>query len=752
MSYYAIPNLSSSVVTGVVPWEFHRELPKEVAFDKAKFVEWCQKPDTQNCHYTAYEGMDPHLRLTKVNGPYRMHAVIVDFDSKISDGDVAAIKKRSKSEFFPNWGSKTFSSGMRLVWEFESPVMLPESKDVVRAFLAKIKKNLKPDKLLPGFDEEAFFDVHKYYDIGLEWQAMSSDKIPFNLLCLWMMEAGENANFTKDKVSIPLGEIEKEAGIRFPNKWQGPFEEGRRGCRFWDSGADNHTAAVIRAEGMQCFTGSQAFVTWREIFGPGFCQKFESTRIGEVGLTTFYDGVKYWRQDEPEHWTPLNKDDFKLHLKVRHGMSATAGRKETSSEVERTMHFIQEHNRIEAAVPSIHNTPGIIRVDGKRFLNISQIKVVEPAENKNLRWGENFPWMANFLDNFFDPADSKEFFLAWLKWYYCNALVRRPRSGQAVFIAGNAGTGKTLLSTAIIAPMVGGHQDASEFLVEGEDFNDYILEAPLLTLDDCVATATKAGQSRYSATIKRLIANRHFVYKKKFEKSGQVSWQGRIMVTMNLDPESLRLLPSVEMSNLDKVSFFRVKDGYRDFSGDLSATVARELPYFCKWLCEWEVPAQCAGDDRFGVEAYHEPSLYQLAAHAESSYSFLEIIDEFRRRVWEFNRNDPKWTGQWEGTTTQLMSILLSTPDLEPIARAYANPQHVGRELGKLSAWENPVVFPSKTITTLRVWCIDCNPRKEDIAAWTGRMARAKALQNLVPSTESVARLGVENPLSPTEP
>lgn len=748
MSFFAIPNLSSQLVTPVIPWQVDRVVPSEVMTDKARFVEWCTNPATKNCHYSAFEGIDPHVRVGTSNSPCRMHALIADYDSKITDRDVRDLRRRSKSEFFPNHACRTFSGGMRLVWELEQPVNLPDNRDAVRNMFAIIKKALGMDKLLPGFDDGAFHNLAQYYEVGFEWQHLSTDTIPEAMVWLWLAKAGENISFSRNRHPVPLNIVAEEVRKRFPGRWDSAFEEGNRGPRFWDPSADNRTSAVVRLDGMQCFTGGTSFMTWRDIFGNAFVDKHVADSFGDVVANTYYDGTKYWRpaaKSLDEGWIANSKEDFKLHLKVQHSMSATAGRKETASEVERTMHQIQKDNLIEAAIPSVHHRPGLIHHNGRRFLNISQTRVVMPAERSVAQWGDGFPWIAEFLDGFFDPPESKEYFLAWLRWFYVNALHFNPQSGQAIFIAGDAGLGKTLLSTALISPMMGGHQDASDFLVEGESFNDYILESPLLTLDDCVACATRAGQTRYSATIKKLIANRHFVYKKKFEKTGQVSWQGRVVVTMNCDPESLRLLPSIEMSNLDKVSFFKVLPGPRKFSGNVGSTIKAELPFFCRWLLDWEVPPHCAGDDRFGVVAYHESTLYQLAAQAESSFSFLELLAELRRRIWESERSDPKWDGNWYGTTTQLISLLLATPDLEPVARSYSDVRTASRELGKLSAWENPIVFPGKLVGTARVWVLVCNPRCGEEDLWTGRSERAKSLHVSVPSSGSVSRLSPEN-------
>jgi len=45
----------------------------------------------------------------------------------------------------------------------------------------------------------------------------------------------------------------------------------------------------------------------------------------------------------------------------------------------------------------------------------------------------------------------------------------------------------------------------------------------------------------------------------KFKSSGEVPWFGRIIVTCNLDAESLRILPDMDLNTNDKISLFKAK-------------------------------------------------------------------------------------------------------------------------------------------------------------------------------------------------
>jgi hypothetical protein len=70
-----------------------------------------------------------------------------------------------------------------------------------------------------------------------------------------------------NKGEIPLEIIAKEVQGRFPNRWEGDFRLDALGKRFWDATADNATGCQVKPDGMLCFTGTEPFVKWDQIFG-----------------------------------------------------------------------------------------------------------------------------------------------------------------------------------------------------------------------------------------------------------------------------------------------------------------------------------------------------------------------------------------------------------------------------------------------------------------------------------------------------
>ena len=679
---FAIQNLSASTAFEVEPWNYEVDVPEEATVNKPTFIKYCKNPTTKHCHFSAVEGVDPLRRVNKENPAHQIHGFVVDYDARIEAKQITDLLANSPTEFVPNQGSLTFSHRGRLVWQFETPIVVP-NEETHKAFLKIAAKRLKLVALLPGYEEEAFFDPVKYYEKGHDWQQISSDKIPTNMVYQWMYEAGNKVKWVSEEgLTIPMDIIAEEIEKKYSGKWPGLFELGARGPRFWDSTANNDTAAVIRESGIQCFTGNEGFVTWKQLLGVVFIQRFEANRTGEIIAEVFYDGKSYWKLDSLSVWTPISKEDFNLFLKVKHGLSKSP-KGETSSEIERVLYAIQDQKSIVSALPFVHFPQGTIMQGGLRHLNISSIRCLRPSDEVSDGWGDKFPWLAEFLDNFFEPEEQLAHFLAWWQYFYGHALLENPQMGQSIFIAGPTGVGKTLLSTRIIAATVGGHADASSYLLGEERFTSHIVSMPIMSVDDTAPATDARRHTKYSAMIKKITANRHQLYEEKYQKAGQVEWRGRVIVTCNPDPESIKLLPNVEISLLDKISLFRCADREAKFpsSNELNKIIDNELPHFCRWLLDWEIPDECKGESRFGVKSYHESHLFNAALQTSASYSFFELLVDFLTDWVSCHPNEDCFTG----TATKLVADMSADPRIGSLANKYT-PNQVASMLGQLKS------------------------------------------------------------------
>jgi hypothetical protein len=563
---------------------------------------------------------------------------------------------------------------------------------------------------LLGLDTSALKNPCQYYEAGTGWKQISTDVIPAAFINQWAAEASVKYNWRKEGPVIPLDMIAEEIERQYPGRWIDPFDLGSRGLRFWDPSADNETAAIVRESGMQCFTGPQPFVLWSSILGHAFVHKYEADRIGGSIQDIWFDGRDYWHQISGGQWAARSKADIILYLKVAKRLSASTPRNANFSEVEQALENIHHQQYIACAAPLIHRPKGLVHLNGLRVLNTSCMEVMQPADGgtgtldsyhcpliSDLRHPDDrFPWLKEYFSTLFDPSEQLDYFFAWLQRWYKSALDQSMLPGQASFFAGVPNTGKTLLSTVILSRIFGGHTDASFFLCGEDNFNSHLFDSAVWSVDDVVPLTDRRAHQRFSALIKKMAANRTFSVREKFKVDKTIEWNGRIVVTCNTDPESIRILPDVDLSNRDKINLFKVadRDGFV-FPKDVEKIIFSELPHFLRWLLNWTTPDHVFGDTRYGIQTYCEASLFEAARHSSSAYSFLEVLLTFL---------EGQTSDTWTGSATELLSAMMSGGDgLAGIASKYTTSQ-VGRELSKLASQGYPLTQNRQNVR--RIWTI----------------------------------------------
>jgi len=711
----SISNLSSARTKNCTPWNTATSAPPK--------TDW-NNPTVDHCFYSGLEGLIQSARIdTKNNPAVFLNWIVADYDGQIDQHMRDTVLDRC-SDFRPQYLCRTYSGGARLLWKLEKPFPLHRN-DLTAKFLRQIKKRLKLSKLLVGLDADAFEDPCKYYEAGTDWVHLSSDVLPAAFVMQWAIESTHNYAWNKLGASIPIDRVAAEVEKQYPGRWTGDFSVGARGCRFWDSSADNETAAVIRESGMQCFTGGQAFLPWSAILGRQFVAQYEADRVGGAVSEVYFDGRDYWTQLPNSQWISCNKSDISLHLKVERGLSGAVPRGATFSDVDQALNRIQKQQYIACAAPLVHRPKGLVNINGFRVLNTSTVQVMLPADPTTVPLhisaisnvdavseprspspaqassltpqACSFPWLHAYFTSFFDPPEQLDYFYAWLRRWYSSALDGRMLPGQASFFAGVPNTGKTLLSTVILSRIFGGHIDASSFLSGEDNFNSHLFNSAVWAVDDVVPLTDTKTHLRFSALIKKMAANRTFSVREKYRVDKLIEWNGRVVVTCNTDPESIRILPDVDLSNRDKINLFRVAE--RDtftFPRNVADIIQAELPFFLRWLLDWSPPDHVLGDSRYGVQTYCEASLFEAARHSSSAYSFLEVLLKF----FEGQVSDV-----WTGSATELLSAMLNDDDgLAGIAAKYTTRQ-VGRELSKLSSQGYPLVL--ERMKAKRVWRIN---------------------------------------------
>ena len=687
-------NLSSkSLVDGPDPWDFKAEIPPNIRTDKKARDAWINHPGTVHYVYSLVEGVNANLRVSQVkadgsgNPAHSAFGLAADYDAP--QEEAAVLRMASAMPIPPNWIERTLSGHWRFVWLFEKPIKFPSHEFAIH-FLERFSEfAFKPAMGMLGFDEGAWTSPERLYTNGCDWRPLNPNKIPASITSGWLVQASQTFKFSDSNIglSIPLEVIAPELAKRFPSfsQWPEEFTLGSQGPTFWVPESSSPKSAIVRETGMQTFSdhAPKAFYPWMDLLGVAFCKQFETEAAGRAVEGIYFDGKYYWHE-VANKWNSRDRSDITLHLRTVRGISPKSDKSGVSA-IDKALSHIQDYKSIAGAAPFAFRPPGIITINNVEFLNTSVLRVMQPAPGPAI-WGPlgNFPWISEFYGRFFSNEIQLDFMLSWLSVYYKSGFHGQPAAGQACFVAGPEGVGKTLHSTEIVGPLVGGVTDAGDYLLGKDAFGSELFEKPLWTVDDGVSSADRRTHRIFSEMVKRTTANSTFRYHAKFKNALMVEWLGRIMISLNCDEESIRKLPDLDISIRKKLMLFRTAEKTVVFPErhELKKILARELPPFARYLLDWQIPEHCKGESRYIVKHYHEPSLVESARLSSATAGFAEILEDWKD---EYFCKREKGADFWEGTAYQLHKSLLLDPTAEHAMRRF-DVDAIGRCLSTLKS------------------------------------------------------------------
>jgi hypothetical protein len=695
MIFHYIQNLVSASAAALPcqPWE--ARVTRPVFKDKEGFRAWCKEASTSHAFISLAEGLTPSLRIDRNNPALLLRGMIVDYDSKMGtpmEETVALVAKRVPLQAYsPQWACSTYSGGARLIYLFEKPLLV-ETEELAERVLSELATRLGMPRLLPGLDKTTF-ELNRYFEIGTEWTAVpgAAPTIPEDFVMTCVFEAAKKIRLVSADTLVPVDVVAAEVEKRFPGRWPGVFEIGARGPLFWLPDGIDRVAGQITEHGMVCYSdrAPKSFMEWRDIFGPEFVREFTEKKIGDLTKKVWWDGRRYWIKGTSGRWFSHIKEDFKLFCKGA-GFSDKLVKGRMVTEIEEVLLHVHEHRRITAAVPFVFVKQERVTYNHETYLNTNTRFAMSALPHASEGAVEKWPWLNAYFHALFDEpkstASALDSFMAWLQRAYCGAESHQPQSGHVVIIAGDPGRGKTLLSQFILGGIFSGFFDASEFLLKG-GFNKGLAEVGLWCVDDGTTAANFNDHRKFTEMLKRHVANPNVTYHPKFCDATMMPWRGRIVITCNLDADSLSVLPNLDTNILDKLMLFKltppddeIRSLFNDY--DVEATILRELPHFLTWLANWNPPESVTqnGDSRYGVNPFHHPDLIESARDASPDHRFMEIIDLFVESLNTVERD----TSYWEGTATALLGRMSQIDHMRDIVRSY-NPRSTGRVLSKLA-------------------------------------------------------------------
>jgi len=398
-----------------------------------------------------------------------------------------------------------------------------------------------------------------------------------------------------------------------------------------------------------------------------------------------------------------NRQNFESLATEKYGLNSKPEQEGEDSPVKQLVAKIATYNTLPAACPFIYRKERIIHIQGEARLNTSFLRVHEPDLSKGQEWGDGFPWIASFMERLFPDIIQRDRFMAAWAYAYRNAYKGEPKNGHTIFIAGSVGSGKNFLSECLYGASMGGAVDASEYVLGQTRFNDHLMGSGVWTLNDTVSKGDYRERAIFAKSLKKMAANHFHSCEGKYKSATGIYWSGRIIVTLNTDPDSLQLLPDIELSNRDKLSLFKTADEPMN-DADGAAKAKAEMGALCAFLLNWEIPEHCAGDARWGVRNYLHPELLAEASDSSPTASFREILTLFVKDCFDADKS----LQELKGSSTWFMQQMLLQDGLKDMIRGAVTPTSIGRRISKLaSSGDFPLVYDRQS--KAREWAIDRN-------------------------------------------
>lgn len=632
---------------------------------KKEIIDWRENKHTKHVFFSPFEGITPHLRISQQsdgNQAWVMHGFVGDFDQKlVSDQSMLdSININATPDFPVGYATRTFSGQAHLVWEFEKPINIINPM-MLDGFIKTFCSMARVRKVLGGFDEMSL-RPSLYYTLYDQWHTLGG-VVSENLLQHILYQVGRNIKTYQDEgPSLPWDVIEHQLNKKFPGRWTGKVEEGARGVRFWDPSATNQTAAMLTPTGVAYFTDGGGFLPWGStaLFGPDVVRAYEANTIGEAVKEVYYDGKHFYRRVN-DNWLTDNMSVIQTNLSVQGGLSRKTTKTKEFSEVDQAINHITTNNRVEGALPFVFCKDSIVRREDGVYVNTAKAVPHRMSDNP-VKWGEGFPFIADWLDNFFYTKFQKILWLSWLHRFYKNAYDGTPVPGQCMFIVGGRDSGKTLMNHRLLGPMMGGHTNIAKYVTGEDNFNENLFKCGLATVDDAIASTDRRAHTRYTTLLKMIVANRDLSMRAMHKGAVDITWCGRVSITMNEDPESLRMLPQLDVNNTDKLIILRAQKSAVDFPPDVEEIIRAELPCFCRFIYDFGIPRECRGGNRFGTIDYIDPLLRSEAEYSSATYAIVELLNEWRESYFTAHPDKSEWFGSITKLITELSAEFGETP------------------------------------------------------------------------------------------
>jgi len=316
---------------------------------------------------------------------------------------------------------------------------------------------------------------------------------------------------------------------------------------------------------------------------------------------------------------------------------------------------------------------------GKGIVKTSA-RIIEPvAPALPLPKDGAFPIVRAIIEDRLGPVQSV-YFHSWLKIAYETLTLGKPgnfRPGQAVIFVGKVGSAKSFLQNHLITPILGGRDaDPQDYMFGRTDFNNELISSEHLMMEDPINTTLTKDRVFFGERIKRTVVNEKTRIHKKTKDGMMGNTFSRLTISVNNDPDKMRVLPLITPDIIDKIMVFNVESCPLPLPSESLAeraalldAINEELPFYIHWLLnDWKIPDDIKSV-RYGVAHYQDQDLLSVLLDDTPSSELLDLVDAAVftrdgtvRTLWELP-SDSTHGYIWKGSVIDLEKLLLSEYD-----------------------------------------------------------------------------------------
>jgi hypothetical protein len=395
----------------------------------------------------------------------------------------------------------------------------------------------------------------------------------------------------------------------------------------------------------------------------------------------------YLVENDDKQWMKINEQSLKMRLKAwgipknRFGQAIIT---------------IQQSKCVNYAGPLAGYKTGIYDIHGNRILVTTSPKIIRAVPG-------DWPVLHQILTTLLGDQQFV-YFCGWMKSALACLHSGKFRPGQVLILVGPRKCGKSLLQNVVITPLLGGRiAKPFQYMMGDSKFNGELVEGEHLMIEDEFRTATHTNRKRFAESIKEIAANRAHLCHIKYKTPITLTPFWRATISLNDEPENLRILPTLDDSMTDKLLLFKtdrakipMPTGTVEEEELFAERLRQELPHFVHFLQEFVIPLELQSD-RFEITHFHHPDVLTAIDEMASELGLLEIIDLV---LFKSPGEQP-----WIGTAAELETILRMSSQEEAV-KGYLNFNNAaGTFLGKIARLRPHRVQYGRTDST-RFWTI----------------------------------------------